>query len=190
MKLGKKLRNLRLQNQLTQKELAQKMGIKECEIRSIETSKVIPNERTLQLYSRFFDYTVCELSNEKHDVYIYSDTNTIKPNAVLFILHTMYNRRDFDLADKFSHHSLNLSDIAMQLSSNASELSDFEKETITDILKISPHLFNYTVNTMSDETDEEDYINSIFKERKAVCASNGIPVAFVFEFNEELLTFK
>ena len=67
MTIGKRLRQLRKNHSLTQKELADKLGLNGPEISRWELGKVIPDPKSLEPYTQHFNVTMSYLLGHSQD---------------------------------------------------------------------------------------------------------------------------
>lgn len=66
MKLGKKMKELRKSNNLTQEELAKILGVSRVNYTRYETDKVRPDYETIIKFADYFDISLDELFDRKN----------------------------------------------------------------------------------------------------------------------------
>lgn len=66
MKIGKKLKELRVSENLTQQELSNKLGISRVNYTRYETDKVSPDYETIIKIADFYDISLDDLFNRRY----------------------------------------------------------------------------------------------------------------------------
>ncbi len=67
MTLGQKLRSLRMDSHLSQKDLAKFIGISSRQIRRFESGKTLPSQKTLRSYAKTFGVNTIDLLDERFE---------------------------------------------------------------------------------------------------------------------------
>ena len=87
MSLGNKIKELRISNNLTQIELAEKLNLSKANISKYESNQIEPNVETLKMLSSLFDVSIDYLTeNENSDSPVKleepEDENTVNVNIL------------------------------------------------------------------------------------------------------------
>ena len=85
-KVGSRLKKMRIERNLTQAELGNKMGIADSAIRRYESNKVMPRPKTIERFANALNCRISDLSGDMGDPFDWDDEVTAEPDSPLDLI--------------------------------------------------------------------------------------------------------